>query len=118
MALSTAIGLSEEGSMLLDTATDFFATSCDRAYVRSQLETPSGFEDSLWRQIVDLGWIGLGVPEDLGGAGLGLAEAITIAEPRPPAAQAETMPSWPSTSLRPSSACISRRPPVAAKGCP
>jgi acyl-CoA dehydrogenase len=81
MALSTAIGLSEEGSMLLDTATDFFATSCDRAYVRSQLETPSGFEDSLWRQIVDLGWIGLGVPEDLGGAGLGLAEAITIAEP-------------------------------------
>ena len=80
-SLSLAVDFSDEQSMLLDTATEFFRDNSPIAYVREQLNTESGFEKSLWQEMVTLGWLGLAVPESHGGSGLGLAEAVTIAEP-------------------------------------
>ena len=39
------------------------------AQVRALAETTSGFDDTLWRQFARLGWLGIEVSEDLGGAG-------------------------------------------------
>ena len=39
------------------------------AQVRALAETASGFDDALWRQFAMLGWPGIEVSEDLGGAG-------------------------------------------------
>jgi alkylation response protein AidB-like acyl-CoA dehydrogenase len=39
------------------------------AQVRALAETTSGFDDALWRQFAMLGWLGIEVSEDLGGAG-------------------------------------------------
>lgn len=79
--LSLAVDFSDEQAMLLDTATEFFRDKSPITYVREQLTTEIGFEQSLWREMVALGWLGLAVPESYGGSGLGLAEAVTIAEP-------------------------------------
>ena len=67
--------------MLLDTATEFFRDKSPIASVRKQLTTETGFDENLWQEMVALGWLGLAVPEAHGGSGLGLAEAVTIAEP-------------------------------------
>jgi acyl-CoA dehydrogenase len=79
--LSQLMTFSEEQSMLQDTAVTFFAEKSPMPVVRAQIETRSGFERGVWNEMVALGWTGLAVPEQLGGGGLGLAEAVCIAEP-------------------------------------
>jgi alkylation response protein AidB-like acyl-CoA dehydrogenase len=39
-----------------------------------------GFTDDLWNQIVDLGWTAILVPEEQGGLGLGLVDAVVVLE--------------------------------------
>ncbi|MFC7542788.1 acyl-CoA dehydrogenase family protein [Siccirubricoccus deserti] len=39
-----------------------------------------GFDAGVFRQMGEMGWIGLRLPEALGGAGLGLGEACALAE--------------------------------------
>ncbi len=80
-ALSTLITFSDEQAMLLETATSFCRDQSPTATVRALLASEHGFERSLWEQMVKLGWSGIAVPEKLGGSGLSLAEAATIAEP-------------------------------------
>lgn len=75
------INFTDEQSMLLDTAVEFFRDNAPVEYVRNQLATETGFDEGIWAQMAELGWLGLAVPEEFGGSGLGLAEAVTIAEP-------------------------------------
>jgi alkylation response protein AidB-like acyl-CoA dehydrogenase len=52
----------------------------DRKRIRAlRFKTP-GFEPAVWRAMGEQGWIGLRVPENKGGAGLGMAEFCAIAE--------------------------------------
>ncbi len=81
MRLHTSIDFTDEQSMLLDTASNFFRDRSPVATVRTQLSTDSGYDDAMWREMVALGWTGLAVPVEHGGSGLTLAEAVTIAEP-------------------------------------
>lgn len=80
-ALTRKIKFSDEQAMLLDTAVDFFRDKSPIRVVREQLGTEHGFEVGVWEEMASLGWLGLAVPEQHGGSGLGLAEAVTIAEP-------------------------------------
>lgn len=50
------------------------------AYVRQMVEDERGFTDDVWRQMVDLGWTGLLVPEAQGGLGLGLVDLTVVLE--------------------------------------
>ncbi len=79
--LSQQLAFSDEQSMLLDTAVEFFRDQSPSAIVRELIGSPLGFDEAHWQQMVDLGWLGLLVPEDFGGSGLGLGAASVIAEP-------------------------------------
>lgn len=79
--LTQTITFSEEQSMLLDTATAFFREKCPVATVRDLMLSEHGYEPQLWQEMVALGWSGLTIPEAYGGSELGLAAAVTIAEP-------------------------------------
>ncbi|MCC6532985.1 MAG: acyl-CoA dehydrogenase family protein [Burkholderiales bacterium] len=48
--------------------------------VRSLRDRHPGYERTMWREMAALGWLGVMVPEDLQGAGLGLAAAVAVAE--------------------------------------
>src|SRR5262249_22354598 len=41
---------------------------------------PDGFSRALWKQMAELGWVGIPFPESLGGAGMGLAELAVVLE--------------------------------------
>jgi acyl-CoA dehydrogenase len=81
VALPTTLTFSDEQAMLLDTATEYFRDKSPTAAVRDLMLSEDGYDDAQWQEMVGLGWSGLAIPETHGGSGLGLAAAVTIAEP-------------------------------------
>ena len=72
---------SEEQELLRSSARDFLSDRSSPERVASVADSDEGWDADSWRQIVDLGWIGLSVPEDRGGSGMGfLDEAVLIEE--------------------------------------
>ena len=83
--MNTRIDFSDEQAMLLDSATAFCRAQSTPATVRSLIGSPHdnspGFDRGLWAQIAQLGWLGIAVPEALGGSGLTVGHTAVIAEP-------------------------------------
>lgn len=72
--------LSEEQELLCQTAREFLDRECPSRTLRAILEEGPGAGEALWKQIVELGWPGLAVPEDCGGSGLGMVELALLLE--------------------------------------
>ena len=66
--------------MLRDAAADFVGRGDPAANVRAWRHKAPGFDRGRWTEMAELGWAGLRAGEDVGGAGLGLAEAVTVLE--------------------------------------
>ncbi|HUR79023.1 MAG TPA: acyl-CoA dehydrogenase family protein [Acidimicrobiales bacterium] len=71
---------SAEQDALRDVAKSFLAAEAPATYVRSMIDDAGGVTDALWAKVVELGWTGLFVPEANGGSGLGMLEAVVVAE--------------------------------------
>ena len=68
-------------SMLLDSAGAFLADRHDLRRLRLGAQASSHPVDpAIWRQMAELGWLGLGLPEGLGGAGLPLHTGAALCE--------------------------------------
>lgn len=71
--------LDETQSMLRDSVQDFHQRQPAPARVRRLRDQAVPLDRAVWRDMTDAGWLGVLVPEALGGHGLGLAEATLIA---------------------------------------
>ncbi len=71
---------SEHATLLKDSVTDFVTRGSDIARVRALRGTPGEYDRAIWKQMADLGWLGIALPESYGGMGLGLAETAIVAE--------------------------------------
>ncbi len=65
--------------MLQDSAAEV-APAKDLARVRAQRYREPGFDPAVWALVGEMGWLGLRVPAEEGGAGLGMREACALAE--------------------------------------
>jgi alkylation response protein AidB-like acyl-CoA dehydrogenase len=74
------IGISEDHLILASTAEDLLEKRDARGATRALLEVPEEVLPEFWEEIVGLGWLGLHVPEDLGGFGYGLEELVVVIE--------------------------------------
>lgn len=65
--------LNEEQSMLKDAAKDFCTNNTPITQMRRLRDDKdeSGFDRDTWKQMVELGWAGITIPEDFGGLGFG-----------------------------------------------
>ncbi len=86
--------------MLRSAAADFFAGDGEGARLREWRGRLPGHERARWQRMAGLGWLGLCLPEALGGSGLGMAEAVVLIEqcgralaPEPVVAGA-LLPAW------------------------
>ncbi|MFV0278518.1 MAG: acyl-CoA dehydrogenase family protein [Parahaliea sp.] len=79
-ALSTALHFDETQAMVMDAARDFCRRRAPIGAVRAQLDSATGFDQELWRDMAALGWPGLALPESVGGGGLDMSHAVAIAE--------------------------------------
>lgn len=75
-----ALSYSEEQIELMDVATNFCRDKSPIDKVRKLIEDDHGYDPAVWQEIVDLGWLGIAVPEAQGGVGLSMAEVAPIAE--------------------------------------
>ena len=71
---------SEEQNMLREQARSFFTDKSSNDRVAELALSDEGWDASLWPQMAELGWIGLSVPEDKGGAGFGFLEEAVLFE--------------------------------------
>ena len=78
--IAPRIGLSEEQAQLLDIAESFCRDKSPVDKVRVLIDDEDGFDAALWDEIAELGWLGIGVPENYGGIGLGMAEIVPLVE--------------------------------------
>lgn len=72
--------LSEEQAMLREVSRSMLAAHCPAELVRSVADTGADLDDKLWERGAELGWTLLAVPEEQGGAGMGLVELCLVAE--------------------------------------
>jgi alkylation response protein AidB-like acyl-CoA dehydrogenase len=70
----------EHRRLLRQSAVDFVARASSLTAVRAALASESGFDRARWRQIAELGWTGLAIPEALDGLGLGAGEIAALHE--------------------------------------
>jgi alkylation response protein AidB-like acyl-CoA dehydrogenase len=71
---------SSHAGMLAQSVGDFVKRGADLPRVRALAQTHAEFDPAQWRQLAELGWLGVLAPESCGGLGLGLAEAAIVAE--------------------------------------
>jgi alkylation response protein AidB-like acyl-CoA dehydrogenase len=73
-------GFSPEQEQIRASARDFLAKECPTTFVRRMMEDERGDSDDLWSKMAALGWMGLIVPEEYGGAGLGYVDLVVVLE--------------------------------------
>lgn len=75
------INFSSEQEQLLEVATSFARDKFPMDKARARIAAEEDFDRAVWDEMVSLGWLGVAVPEEFGGSGLGLAEVVAIVEP-------------------------------------
>lgn len=71
---------SEHAILLKDSVTDFVARATDLKRVRALRGSTHEYDRAIWKQMAELGWLGIQIPETYGGMGLGLSETAIVAE--------------------------------------
>ena len=72
--------LTDEQQAIKSTAKEFLASRYKSERIRALAESEHGFEDSDWREMAELGWPGLALPEEWGGQGLGIVDLAVLFE--------------------------------------
>ncbi len=74
--------LTEDQELIAKTAADFVKEKSPVARMRALRDAndATGFSRALWKEMAELGWVGLAFPEAFGGAGLGFAELVVVLE--------------------------------------
>jgi len=74
------IGVSEEQIELRNVAAAFCREKSPVDKVRALLEDDLGHDPDVWTEVCQLGWLGIAIPEEYGGAGLSLTEVTPVIE--------------------------------------
>ena len=75
----TSVSGNDHARMLRDSVADFVKRGTDIKRVRRLRDTQPGFERPVWQQMAEFGWLGILVPEEYGGLGLGCTEMAIVA---------------------------------------
>ena len=80
-SIADDFGVTADHDLLRKTARRFLQEKCPLTEVRRLVDDPRGFDPALYREMADLGWVGLGVDDAHGGAGMdSLALALLLEE--------------------------------------
>jgi alkylation response protein AidB-like acyl-CoA dehydrogenase len=72
--------LNEEQEMLRNSARDFLTKECPKTLIRQMETDDKGFPENLWKGMADLGWMGLGFPEQYSGSGMTFLDLAILIE--------------------------------------
>jgi len=72
--------LTDEQQAIRSTAHDFLASRFKSERLREIAASEDGFDESGWKEMAELGWAGLALPEEWGGQGLGIVDLAVLFE--------------------------------------
>jgi alkylation response protein AidB-like acyl-CoA dehydrogenase len=72
--------LTDEQQAIKSTAHDLLASRFKSERIREIADSDDGFDASGWKEMAELGWAGLALPEEWGGQGLGTVELAVLFE--------------------------------------
>jgi alkylation response protein AidB-like acyl-CoA dehydrogenase len=72
--------LTDEQQAIKSTAHDFLASRFKSERMREIADSETGFDEDGWKEMAELGWAGLALPEEWGGQGLGIVELAILFE--------------------------------------
>jgi alkylation response protein AidB-like acyl-CoA dehydrogenase len=78
--MTTTVKLNPEQEEIRSVARSFLSARFPAERVRELMSGEAGFEESSWKEIAELGWTGIALPEDRGGAGYGVVERCLLLE--------------------------------------
>jgi acyl-CoA dehydrogenase len=70
----------EEHAQLREQARRWLAAHCDASEIRRLADDPRGDDPAQWRELAEMGWCGLLIDEEYGGAGLGATHLAVLME--------------------------------------
>src|SRR2546426_10569782 len=71
---------SGDQQLLKNAARAFLDERCTSPIVRGLWDDPRGESEAMWKDMAQLGWLGLSLPEAYGGSGLGMVETAILLE--------------------------------------
>ena len=71
---------SPDQQLLKNSARAFLDEHVKPATVRGLFDDPRGESEGLWKEMAELGWLGLSLPEEAGGSALGMVETALLLE--------------------------------------
>jgi alkylation response protein AidB-like acyl-CoA dehydrogenase len=72
--------LTSDQEMIKDSARKFIENECPKEVVRELNRSEKGYDPQMWRNMAELGWMGLALPEEYGGVGAGMIELALVME--------------------------------------
>src|SRR4249920_1444326 len=73
-----AFAFNPDQQLLQNAARAFLDEHCKPPFVRAMFDDPRGESEALWKEMAQLGWLGLSLPEEHGGSGLGMVETAIL----------------------------------------
>ncbi|MGB7880420.1 MAG: acyl-CoA dehydrogenase, partial [Ilumatobacteraceae bacterium] len=75
-----SIAITEDHRALAETVRSYADKRNLRGVARERLESPGEVLPEFWSELAELGWLGLHLPEDVGGSGYGIDELVVVVE--------------------------------------
>jgi 3-oxochol-4-en-24-oyl-CoA dehydrogenase len=75
-----SIAITEDHRSLAETVRSFADKRDLRGLARERLESPDDSLPDFWSELAELGWLGLHLPEEVGGSGYGIEELVIVVE--------------------------------------
>ena len=72
--------LTKEQKRLKSSARDYLKKECPVSLMREMKDDRHGFPQKTWKQLADLGWLGIVIPEAYGGTGGSFVDLAIILE--------------------------------------
>jgi alkylation response protein AidB-like acyl-CoA dehydrogenase len=76
--MAVDFALSSDQLLLRNSARSYLDEHCKPGTVRALWDDPRGMSDVMWKEMAQLGWLGLALPEAHGGSDLGMVETAIL----------------------------------------
>lgn len=71
---------SEDQNMIRETVSRFLENECPKERIRELMIDEKGYDPAMWQKMAELGWMGLVIPEEYDGTGMGYLDLMILIE--------------------------------------
>ncbi len=74
------LSFNEDQNMIREMVSKFLDKDCSKDKIRKLKDDDMGYDPETWKKMAELGWMGLVIPEEYGGTGMGFIDLMIVME--------------------------------------